>query len=240
MIRVLGVSASYRQGNSLFLLERVLESARETDPGQVSTETYSFRGKKIFPCMACDYCFRKVPGQCCLKDDFQELRLKWIAADVVIYAMPVYHVGIPGQLKCFLDRLGNSFYGFYEVASTRHLKIVGAVAQGSHLYGGQELCISYILQHAVLLNCLPVSGDGWQSYLGVGGWTYAEGARDALARGKGAGERDAETSVQAARTLGRRAVQLAVMLKAGAASHRTMLEQDPRYRPLLDRLGPAV
>lgn len=47
------------------------------------------------------------------EDGFEELCDRWAAADAVIYSVPVYHLGISGQLKCFIDRLGNSLWSYY-------------------------------------------------------------------------------------------------------------------------------
>jgi multimeric flavodoxin WrbA len=235
-IEFLGICASPRKGNSLFLLEKALEAARKLyPPGQVSTALLELRSQRIAPCTSCEGC-SKTGGECIVPDSFQKVRNSWVKADVILYSVPVYHLGIPGQLKCFLDRLGNSQRKVYSVPSPRRLKVVGVIAQGSHLFAGQELAIAFLHQHAVLLNCIPVSGDGWESYLGAAGWTRAQKATDALRKEYDQQEFDAQVAVRACETLVRRCLETAFILKAGGRALRRDLEGDPAYAPFLRQL----
>lgn len=235
-IKLLGISASPRKsGNSRYLLERALEAAADGTPESVESELYSISGKDIGPCISCFRCAEL--GDCATEDDFQELRDKWVAADAIIYSVPVYHIGIPGQLKCFIDRLGNSLYSYYGGQVSRNLKTVGTIVQGSHMFAGQEKVITTLIDHAVLLSCVPVAGDPWQSYLGAAGWTRNEMGKDSLRRLYEEGEPDAEVTVAAAESLGKRLVQMALLLKAGGAACRDMLIEDGSYSAFLSRLG---
>ena len=184
-------------------------------------------------------CFRCVEdkslGECVIRDDFQPLRDLWLKADVILYSVPVYHVGIPGQVKCFIDRLGNTINRYYRLTSPRFLKVIGAIAQGTHFAAGQELAVTFFLQHAVLKNCLPVSGDGWESYLGACGWTRTDRSKEAIKKLHEAGEPDALLAVKSSRTLGQRAAELALILRAGGEQMRPFLDRDPSYRPFLEK-----
>jgi multimeric flavodoxin WrbA len=236
-LHLLGVCASPRKGNTHFLLGKALEAIRNLPQAEiVDVEEADLRSAKMAPCTSCEGC-AKTKGECIVQDDFQKLRDRWVRADIVLYSVPVYHLGIPGQLKCFIDRLGNSQRKVFPVPSPRRLKIVGAIAQGSHLFAGQELAITFLHQHAVLLNCLPVSGDGWESYLGAAGWTRAQKDRDALENEYNREEMDARVVVRACETLVRRCIELALILKAGGRALRGTLEKDPAYTPFLANLG---
>ena len=76
----------------------------------------------------------------------------------------------------------------------------------------------------------------------IWGWVAGPTRRGHVMRwngqGNAAGERDAESSVQAAvDARARRAVQLAIMVKSGAAAHRgTCWSRTPATAPMLDRL----
>lgn len=235
-IELLGICASPRRGNSLFLLEKTLEAVKELpQAGRVSTKMEELRSRRIAPCTSCEGC-AKTKGECVIPDGFQALRDLWVKADVILYSVPVYHLGIPGQLKCFLDRLGNSQRKVYAVASPRRLKVVGVVSQGSHLFAGQELAIAFLHQHAVLLNCIPVSGDGWESYLGAAGWTRAQKEVDALEKEFERKEMDAGVTLRACETLVKRCLEMAFILKAGGEALRSTLEADPAYAPFLRQL----
>ena len=144
-INLLGICGSPRKnGNSRFMLEIALEAAEATAPGVVKTELYSISGKTFHPCDACNQCHDKL-GYCRqTDDDFGELRDKWIEADAIIYSIPVYHMGIPGQLKIFIDRLGNSWV---ESFTSKSLKVLGVLTQGSGMATGQETVMTFINIH---------------------------------------------------------------------------------------------
>jgi len=238
-IKLLGISASPRKtGNSRYLLERALQAAKKAAPGSAESELYSIAGKEIGPCISCFRCAKL--GDCATEDDFQELRDKWVTADALIYSVPVYHLGIPGQLKCFIDRLGNTLYFYYGGQVSKNLKTVGVVAQGSHIFAGQEQVITTPINHAVLLSCVRVAGDPWQSYIGAAGWTRNEMGKDSLRRLHEKGEADAKVAVAAAESLGKRVVQMALVLKAGGAACRAMLIEDGSYSAFLSRLGSGI
>lgn len=241
-IRVLGISGSPRRGNSVFLLDQALEAAREAGGESVEVRTYSFRAKKFGPCLGCGEC-EKLKGECAFKDSFQELRDLWLWADVVLYSVPVYHMSVPGQVKCFLDRLGNSLFFRYQdllppgaSALTKQMKVIGAIAQGCHTFSGQEHTLTDLINHALVMQCVPVAGDLWEAYIGAGGWTNNEVDTEALARQYQSGGVDAGVAVRAARSVGKRGVETATLLKEGAAARRAELARDPLYRPFLDRL----
>ena len=233
---VLGINGSPRDGNSLFLLKEALQAAREVERERIQTEEYSFRGKKFDPCVGCFRCVEdKSLGECVIKDDFQHLRDLWLKADVILYSVPVYHVGIPGQVKCFIDRLGNTINRYYRLTSPRFLKVIGAIAQGTHFAAGQELAVTFLLHHAVLKNCLPVSGDGWESYLGACGWTRTDRSKEAIKKLHEGGDPDAEVAVKSSRSLGKRAAELALILRAGGKQMEEVLRRDTSYRPFLTK-----
>jgi len=132
---VLGLCASPSRGNSEFLLDKALEIV--SGPG-IQINRFFLGRKSLAPCDACG-AHKSLKGECRIKDAFQEMRDLWLDADVVIYAFPVYHMGIPGQLKSFLDRLGNSL-GYYFPSDDpptygilRLMKTMGFLTQGAHL-----------------------------------------------------------------------------------------------------------
>ncbi len=241
MIKVLGICGSPRVGNSKFLLEEALDSAKFASE-EIEVEYYSIRGKKIGGCVMCQSCEKD--GQCIIKDDYHELLKKWIEADVILYSVPVYHMGIPSQLKAFIDRLGNSLFGRYvdnfppyAVTLPKSLKVIGAIVQGAHVFSGQEHTITALINHALIMGCVPVAGDMWQSYIGAGGWTNNEIGRNALNKQAEEGNADAQVAVRASRTLAKRAVDMAVILKYGGLAKQDILVKDPSYIPFVNRIN---
>jgi len=241
-MKVFGLCASPRQGNSDFLLDKALEIASTYEPAPTKVNRFLIARKPLAPCDACG-AHIALKGECRIKDVFQEIRDLWLEADVVIYSFPVYHMGIPAQLKCFLDRLGNSL-GFYfqkEEPRTyqipRLMKTMGFITQGAHLYGGQDLALSYMLNHALLMRCIPVPGDLPDSYIGAGGWTGGQPGQKSLQELYGQGDRDALISVKSAQQVVRRALESALILKAGLVARKQILADDRSYDFVLEKLS---
>jgi multimeric flavodoxin WrbA len=235
-IRLLGISGSPRpRGNSRYLLEVALEAATELG-SSVETEVYSIggKGKSFAPCDSCYSCVRT--GECRIKDSFQELRDKWLAADVIIYSVPVYHMTYPAQLRAFIDRLGNHLFGYYGGRISKHLKAIGIIAQGSHLFSGQEHTITDLVNHALIMGCIPVAGDIWESYIGVGGWTENDSRNNAIAKLFEEGSKDAQVTVRASRSLGKRTVQVAMIVKCGALANADLLRADGGFDAFYRRI----
>jgi multimeric flavodoxin WrbA len=234
IIRLLGICGSPREhGNSRYLLQHVLAAADGVATGRVASDLYSFAYKEMGPCISCFRC--EELGDCSIKDDFQELRDAWMAADAVVYSVPVYHMGIPGQLKCFIDRLGNTLCVQEGSGVSKLLKVVGVVAQGDCIFSGQEQVMTTLINHAVLMGCIPVAGDPWQSYLGAAGWTRNELGENSLQLLYESGEADAKIAVAAAESLGKRVAEMALVVKAGGLALHEMLAEDDAYGAFLSR-----
>ena len=67
------------------------------------------------PCNACGYC-KAVNG--CSKKDLEEFFKKFETADVIIFATPIYFMGVPAPLKALIDR----FQRYYEARFRRNVK----------------------------------------------------------------------------------------------------------------------
>ncbi len=236
-VRVLGICGSPRiPSNSEYLLEQALEEAGKVSE-EVELKRYSLAGKKFAHCLGCFRC-KELKGECVQKDDFQELRDEWLKADVIIYSVPVYHMTMPGQLKCFIDRLGNTLMFSYYGGLAKQAKVIGAIAQGIHIFSGQEHTITDLINHALVMGSIPVAGDLWEAYIGAGGWTSKEPGGDAFKKQHEKGDFfDTEVAIRASKSIGKRTVQIALMLKQGAVVEREMLEREGiLFKPLLDRL----
>ena len=237
MIRVLFISGSNRKnGNTDFLMDQAIIGAKEVTAQELSIETYYMRGKKYSGCVNCFKC-ADLNGECVIKDDFQELRDKWVAADVIIYSIPVYHMTIPGLMRCFMDRLGNTQFVFYNMMAPKTMKVIGGIAQGIHIFSGQEHALTDLMNHAYISGGVYSSGDMWENYIGAGGWTANVADTDALKKQYEAEEFDAVTAVKACRSLGKRCVELGVVIQAGALQHKEIFDSQPIYAPFAKRLA---
>lgn len=93
-----------------------------------------------------------------------------------------------------------------------------------------------LINHAVLMGCIPVAGDPWQSYLGAAGWTRQDLSENSLRDLYESGEADAKVAVAAAESVGKRVAQMALLLRAGGAASREMLAADEAYGAFLSRI----
>lgn len=88
-----------RNGNTNHLAGQFIKGAEGA-----GHEVYRFdcAQRKVSPCIACNRC--GMNGPCVFKDDFEELRPHLVAADMVVFATPMYYFGFSSQLKAVIDR----------------------------------------------------------------------------------------------------------------------------------------
>lgn len=236
-LKLLAISASPRKnGNSSQFLNDTLEFL-EDQIFPVDVTKYSFAGKKFGHCIGCLACYKN-GGKCIIKDDFEVLRQLWIDSDIILYSFPVYALNMPGQMKCFIDRLGNTFYGHYEISYVRHLKVIGALTQGGVYMGGQEISNQAVMQHANLLASVYTSGDG--VHVGCGAIAAAAvggGNRNSLQEKSEKGDPGYLASLKMAESTLTRMVEMAAILQTGVLGLNKELSQDSRYLPALARMS---
>lgn len=73
-------------------------------PNTPRHEVYRFdcARRKVSSYIACNRC--GMDGQCIFNDDFEELRPHLVAADMFVFATPMYYFGFSSQLKAVIDR----------------------------------------------------------------------------------------------------------------------------------------
>lgn len=233
-IKLLGISASPRHGNSEFLLGKAINGAKLVMGIKVKTELYSFVNKTFNPCISCFYCHKS--GECKQQDDFKDLMDKWFAADAIVYSVPVYHLGMPAQLKAFIDRLGSCYFSRGAGKPIKTMKVIGTIAQGCHIFSGQEHTIEELNNHSILMGGIPVAGDLWESYTGVGAWTDTDIGRGALEKLYKRDDRLAVVSVNSATQLGKRVVILSAIVKSGIQMNLEIIGNDPAYSLILSKI----
>lgn len=85
--------------------EMVAEAfSRGCQKAGAKAEVIRLREKKINHCQGCFQCWTKTPGQCIHQDDVADIIKTVNAADLVIYAAPLYHFGIISLLKKYIER----------------------------------------------------------------------------------------------------------------------------------------
>lgn len=109
MKNVLILSASLRpRSNSEGLAAAFAAGAREAGH---NVKEISLKGKHIAFCTGCLTCQKT--GRCVIADDARAVAEKAKAADVIVFASPVYYYSIAGQLKTLLDRMNPLFSSEY-------------------------------------------------------------------------------------------------------------------------------
>jgi multimeric flavodoxin WrbA len=90
------------KGNTALILGPFLEGLREAG---AEVELFYTKKLNINPCQGEFNCWLKTPGKCHQEDDMQMLHPKMRAAEVWVFASPVYVWGVTGPLKNLMDRV---------------------------------------------------------------------------------------------------------------------------------------
>jgi multimeric flavodoxin WrbA len=99
-VGVLGISSSPRRAsNSDRLLREALAGA---EAAGAKVEYLSLRGLKIGGCVECYACAKT--GRCAVQDDYQPVFEKLLAADRLVFATPIFFMGVAAQGKLLIDR----------------------------------------------------------------------------------------------------------------------------------------
>ncbi len=122
-MKVLALNSSPRskdQSKTELMLDHLVTGLREAG---ADVEIVQLRQKNVKNCIGCYTCWTKTPGLCLHQDDMtRELYPKWLAADLVVYATPLYHFTVNATLKTFIERTLPILLPFFEEhkGRTRH------------------------------------------------------------------------------------------------------------------------
>ncbi len=105
------------------------------------------------PCNACGYC---KAGNGCSKKDLEDFFKKFETVDIIVFATPIYFMGVPAPFKALIDR----FQRYYEARFRRnmqkpiakHRKAALIVTSGSDGEIGYEVIKHQLLQAFSVLN----------------------------------------------------------------------------------------
>ena len=112
--KVLILSASLRENSNSGILAN--EFAKGAKAAGHEVRQIALKDKEINFCKGCLAC--QTTRRCVIKDDVNEIIQKMSAADVLVFATPIYYYEMSGQLKTMLDRtnpLFGSEYAFREI-----------------------------------------------------------------------------------------------------------------------------
>lgn len=219
----IAVSSPRRRSVADALLQSVVEGAREQ--GISALDTFCFDAHDVAACQACtQYCSRD--HECVFDDGMQAFRQGWLAADAILWIVESDYGGPSGRLRAAIDRMNQvrfeTHFALRQPHMPRYLRAAGAIAFGVEPAGlGGAL---QFLQHCALLyQDVPVVVDSGRP-----------GGLAGLGLAIGAGELPAE-ALAAARSLGRRTIQVAAIVRAGVERLADQLPAE--YRPSRSQLG---
>lgn len=90
----------HKNGTSALLVEKFIEGAKEA-----GHDVFRFDAafEEVKPCVGCDHC--KTNGSACIyNDSMNKLKEQLISADMVVFATPLYYLGMSAQIKTVIDR----------------------------------------------------------------------------------------------------------------------------------------
>jgi len=223
-VKVLGICASPRSGNTEFCVKQALKAAEEIN--DIETEFIHLKDHKINPCTGCFKCAdpKQVrPGRLCQtwQDDGDKLLLKMIQADGVIFGTPVWYFSISSKLKTFIDRWEPT--NVYSATDARKLfnpyQVVGAIAVGYNRNGGQEQAILEIIKVALGFDRICVgsfAGETPGCYFGGAVVLWPERSAKFLNPNWAEIAKKDELGLKSVKGVGRRVAEVARIMKAGS------------------------
>ncbi len=78
--------------------------------------------RKVGGCRACETCYQTGKA-CSFDDDFNEIAPAILAADALVFTMPVYWYSIPAQIKGVIDRIYSMVVGGKDISGKECARI---------------------------------------------------------------------------------------------------------------------
>lgn len=150
---ILIINGALRKNGNTDALARAF--ARGARAAGIKVRNVALRERSISDCRGCYQCREK--GTCSIHDDMDQLREAVRAADVIVFASPLYFCGVTGLLREFLDRL----YFFYHQENNHHIagKLVVILIPFGEKESGHEIAIAeeFFKRYLRALNLVPLS-----------------------------------------------------------------------------------
>lgn len=136
---ILVISTSPRKGgNSERLAEEFARGAQEAGN---SVEKIALYDKTIGFCKGCLAC--NATGRCVIRDDADKIAQKMGAAEVIVFATPIYYYEMCGQMKTMLDR-ANPLFGSDYAFSDVYLLAAAADEEDTAINGAKQGLLGWI------------------------------------------------------------------------------------------------
>ena len=146
-MKILVLNGSPRKGNTVAAIQAFAEGAKAKNEIEI-VDTYKLN---VSPCMGCGAC--ECHKGCVAKDDSNLIVDRLVAADVIVFATPVYWWGMTAQMKLVIDKC------YCRGMQLKNKKVGVIVVGGSpvdneqyRLIRGQFSCISEYLGWDILFH----------------------------------------------------------------------------------------
>lgn len=122
----------------------------------IGSEMYQLGRREVRACIDCKKCWGV--GKCVFDDPVNEVIGKILECDGLVVGAPVYFGGIPGNLKCLLDRV------FYDAKRLYSHKPAAGIL--SCRRGGAETALDSLNKYFMISSMPVVSSQYWNSVHG--------------------------------------------------------------------------
>ena len=174
-----------RRGNTATLMQAAAAGARAAG---AEVDEIVLRDLKISPCLEIYSC--RTDGECRIRDDFQPVRERVLAAGGLMLASPIFYYAVSAHTKILMDRFHSLWVKRAWVDPQQQptpdrrkgLFIATGATQGRKLFEGTVLSVRYFFD--------TLEMDLWRTllYRGLEGETDVLGHPDYLAEARQAGD----------------------------------------------------
>lgn len=101
-MKILVLNGSARaNGGTAAMVHAFAQAARQQGH---DVDVFNVATAEIHGCRGCEYCHTQGAGRCIQRDDMDALYPLWEAAEMIVFASPIYYGSISGQLACAIHR----------------------------------------------------------------------------------------------------------------------------------------
>ena len=143
-----------RDGSTAMMADEFARGARKAGH---TVERVDVADADIAPCTGCVACGYE--GPCVQRDGMEALRPKLLAADMVVFATPLYYYGMSAQLKTVIDRFCSANFSI----TAKHMKsALLAVAWNADSWTFDALMAHYntLVRYLDFQDCGAILGYG--------------------------------------------------------------------------------
>ncbi len=103
-VLVLNGSPKKNQSTTMYVTKAFVKGLEAG--GEYKAEYLNISDLNIKKCLGCLSCWGRTEGECIIKsDDIPMVKEKILQSDIILVSFPLFYFGMPGEVKCMLDRL---------------------------------------------------------------------------------------------------------------------------------------